>query len=390
MVGIIWIGLVVLVRWSRPLSAGISDFHAWRLVRVTRVLTWVTFAGSGNQPMGMQRYELEVLEALRQQQTRDASDEPWRFETLSVAPLRHAGHADVKVPMRLVAAGSSRTTRLWGRAIYRRAEFVHRLDLRLPPAAVPEVVTIHDLPPVRFSDEGQLAPWALASATRARLVICPSAFAADEVREITGVTRVAIVPNGVSPLFGRDVVGATPDSREVDGPYVLHVGGATERKNLNGLAGAWELARRELPGMKLVLAGPPDSRRDAAFGSHADVLRLGYRGPSAVAALMRHANMVVVPSVYEGFGLPALEAMAAGTPVVAARRGALPEVCGSAGWLVEPDADSLAEGIVRVVSDTGLREELRQAGAVRAAQFSWERSAEGHLRAYAEAFGDRR
>jgi len=102
---------------------------------------------------------------------------------------------------------------------------------------------------------------------------------------------------------------------------------------------------------------------------------------------MRRATLVVVPSTYEGFGLPALEGMACGVPVVAARRGALPEVCANAGLLVEPDGASLAKGIDRVLTDEKLANDLRHNGPKRAAEFDWDFAAHEHLRVYAEVLG---
>ncbi len=346
---------------------------------MTRSVTWVTFAGSGARPMGMQHYQREIITAMRR--SSQPEQQPWTFESLAVASLRQPKPADVRVPRRLMATERPRLARVLGRHAYRGAEHVHRFDLRLPPASVPEVVTVHDLPPLRFPDEGQLPGWALRSAVAARVVICPSQFAADEVVTFTGATRVVVVPNGIGASFRAPAPGAQV-SALVDGPYVLHVGGATKRKNLAALAKAWRQVVGEQSGLKLVLIGPKDERRHAAFS----VVKLGYREPNEIAHAMRRATCVVVPSVYEGFGLPALEAMAVGTPVVAARRGALPEVCGPAAMLVEPDADGLAEGILRVIADGALSRDLRSRGVERAHEFSWQRSAEGHLRTYNAAF----
>jgi glycosyltransferase involved in cell wall biosynthesis len=101
---------------------------------------------------------------------------------------------------------------------------------------------------------------------------------------------------------------------------------------------------------------------------------------------MAGALAVVVPSTYEGFGLPALEAMAAGAPVVAARAGALPEVCGEAAVLVAPTPDGLARGISDLANDEALRANLSSRGRLRAREFTWAAAAEGHLSAYGRAF----
>src|SRR4051794_33157164 len=121
---------------------------------MTRSITWATFAGAGRSPMGLQHYESQVLEAL----SRTATAE-WSFATRRVASIRSDVAADVRVPMGLLARASPSAARAVGRWAYRGARLVHRFDLRLPPPVVPEVVTVHDLPPLRFTDEGQLAPW---------------------------------------------------------------------------------------------------------------------------------------------------------------------------------------------------------------------------------------
>jgi alpha-1,3-rhamnosyl/mannosyltransferase len=222
------------------------------------------------------------------------------------------------------------------------------------------------------------------------MAICPSQFAAQEITEFSGIDRdrVCVVPNGVSSVFGQaEPLGdAERQHAGVAGRYVLHVGGATARKNLRALSAAWREVTSVLPDMSLVLAGPPDRRRDEAFAGVPRVVMVGYCPEAKTARLMAGATLVVVPSVYEGFGLPAIEGMAASSPVVAARAGALPEVCGDAAYLVGPDATSIADAIVRVAEDTALRQELIARGLRRAAQFTWRRAAEGHLDAYDRAF----
>jgi len=187
------------------------------------------------------------------------------------------------------------------------------------------------------------------------------------------------VPNGV------DTAPVDPlDERELEAlgirpPYVLHAGGATRRKNLDALAAAWR--RLDADGT-LVLCGPQHPARERLLADLPRAIYLGHLDHALTVRLMRSAEAVVVPSLYEGFGLPALEAMAVGTPVVAARRGALPEVCGGAAILVEPPAEGLAEGLAEALAD-GAR--LRELGPRRAAAFTWERAAAQTLAAYEEA-----
>jgi glycosyltransferase involved in cell wall biosynthesis len=273
-----------------------------------------------------------------------------------------------------------------GSLTYRTRHLVHRFDLRLPPAGR-EVVTVHDLPPRRFADEGVVPRSAAESLKRAHAVICPSQFAASEVRELLGAERLTVIPYGVSAAF-RDVESANVEELHrlgITQPYFIHAAGATERKNLPALAAAWRHVVVLHPEAALVLCGPPDPRRTQAFDGMPRVHLLGYQTPETVARLTAASAAVVVPSLYEGFGLPALEGMACGVPVVAARRGALPEVCADAALLVEPDADGLAEGLHRVLSDDALSQHLGSAGRQRAAGFTWERAAHEHLALYERA-----
>lgn len=343
-------------------------------------ITWLTFVGAQTSPMGLQHYELQVLAALRA-----SSQTRWAFTPRTVSSLRSSHHADVRLPLGLLGKAPPVVAQGLGAWACRGAELVHRFDLRLPPSRGAEVVTVHDLPPLRFDDEGALPRWSARSAREARLVICPSEFAASEVADLLGVVEAVVVPNGVSNTF-RDVMVPRPWPAAWPRSYVLHVGGATQRKNLAALGAAWERASARLPNVSLVLVGPPDERRTRAVAGCPRVVETGYLPPLRVAQLMAGALAVVVPSVYEGFGLPALEAMAAGTAVIAARSGALPEVCGDAALLVAPTPAPLASALIDVCSDAGLRSELAERGRSRAHLFTWDSAAAGHLRAYDLAF----
>ncbi|MCU1538552.1 MAG: group 1 glycosyl transferase, partial [Humibacillus sp.] len=168
----------------------------------------------------------------------------------------------------------------------------------------------------------------------------------------------------------------------VTGRYVLTAGGASERKNLAALADAWPRIHTAHPDVTLVLAGPEHPRRTALFAA-LDGVRLVGRLPDAVLpGLYAAAAVVVVPSLVEGFGLPALEGMAVGTPVVAADRSSLPEVVGDGGLLVEPDGPSLARGVLDVLDGGADVEAMVERARVRAQRFTWQASAEGHARVW--------
>jgi alpha-1,3-rhamnosyl/mannosyltransferase len=332
--------------------------------------------------MGQQRYEYEIQAAMR----RVAGPE-WAFNVITVSSARSSDRGAKRVPIRLHNVAPLWLSRATGRVLYGTSDLVHRFDLRLPAAWGREVATVHDLPPLRFPDEGTLTASAAASARRANRIIVPSQFAAEEVAELIGVDDAVVIPNGVGKDYA-DSIPATDDQLRrlgIDVPFVMHAAGASQRKNLSGLADAWRLLEPDHPELSLVLCGPTDPRRDAAFQGLARVVTTGRLDPAELGGLMRRACVLIVPSTYEGFGLPALEGMMCGTPVLAARRGALPEVCGNAALLTEPDGEAIANGVNRLLEDRILVERLRKAGPLRAAQYQWDRAAREHLRVYRDA-----
>jgi glycosyltransferase involved in cell wall biosynthesis len=340
---------------------------------VTSRLTVATMAVS--QPMGQQVYERELA-----QRAPAELGAGWEVSEMVVRSLRSPLPGTVRLPSALLIGASPSVRRAAGGLVYRRGGLVHRMDLRLPPAPRPEVLTVHDVVPLRFPDEGTLPRDAASAAQRAVVVICPSQFAADEVASQLGVLAPVAIHNGVDQRF----FGSTPLSMDelealgVRPPFVVHAGGCTERKNLAGLADAWPRVRSSRPDATLVLIGPPDDRRDRLFAPLAGSVRVGRVDDRTLRGLMAAAGAVVVPSTYEGFGLPALEGMAVGVPVVASARSSLPEVCGDAAYLVEPDGAGLAEGMIAALDGGPDTEALVARGRLRAKKFTWEASAAAH------------
>jgi glycosyltransferase involved in cell wall biosynthesis len=336
------------------------------------------------EPMGQQLYERELVG-----RAGDALGAHWDVDQIVVKTMRSPLPGTIRIPSRLLIGASPELRRAAGRLIYRRHDVVHRFDLRLPPAPHPEVLTVHDVVPWRFPDEGQPPSDAAASARRAAVVVCPSQFSADEVARQLGVEDPVAIHNGVNRTF----FGATPlpeadlDALGIRAPFVLHAGGCTERKNLAGLAGAWTLLRAARPDTMLVLMGPPDARRDRLFGPLAGTVRTGRVDDDTVRGVMAASAAVVVPSTYEGFGLPALEAMAVGVPVVAADRSSLPEVCGDGAYLVEPDGPGLAEGLEAALDRGPETEDMIARGRRRAGLFTWEASAAAHAGLWRSSIG---
>jgi glycosyltransferase involved in cell wall biosynthesis len=211
-------------------------------------------------------------------------------------------------------------------------------------------------------------------ARRARLVITVSEFSKSELTDRLGVApeRITVIPGGVDERFGPDA-DPTP-ARERYGlarPYVLCVGTASARKNLTVLVGA--ACALEDRGIELVLAG---SDRHYLRGGEIPLRRLGYVTDQDLPGLYAGALALVMPSLHEGFGLPCLEAMACGIPVVAAAAGALPETCGGAAVIVPPhDSEAFTRALLAVIGDTPTRRDLISAGRRRAAGYSWRQTA---------------
>jgi glycosyltransferase involved in cell wall biosynthesis len=213
-------------------------------------------------------------------------------------------------------------------------------------------------------------------ASSARLVLTVSDFSRDEIVERLGVARnsIAVVPNGVSDHFSPEADPApAAASLQLHRPYVLALATRSARKNLAVLSTA---ARRlgEL-GIELVTAG--SGRGYLRRGERPPGRELGYVPEHLLPGLYAGARAFAMPSLYEGFGLPCLEAMACGAPVVAADKAALPETCGDAALLVDPaHPDAFAEALVRAATDEAERARLVAAGRERAAPFTWQRTAE--------------
>jgi glycosyltransferase involved in cell wall biosynthesis len=240
-----------------------------------------------------------------------------------------------------------------------------------PVAARNVVVVIHDAAPLRRPDwysglyagfQRRILP---LIARRARAVITVSEFSRAELRELLGVDA-HVVYGGVDPRFAPGEKAARP--------YVLCVASHTARKNLRALVPAAEALARE--GVELRVAGGHRPQFAAEDGLGALKL-LGHVDDADLPALYAGAQAFVLPSVYEGFGLPVLEAMAAGTPVVAADVTALPETCGGAARLVPPEPEAFRDALLALLGDEAEQARLRALGRARAAAFTWERTAAG-------------
>jgi len=345
---------------------------------MTRRVLFVTLhAGAA---MGQQHHEAAMLRALRRN-----GEGRTLIRSITVGPLSDRAEEARRIPLGIFEKLPSWLCRSVADWFYQPEDLVHRLDLRCPPSRSREILTVHDLPPLRFPDEGSLPRHAATSVRRSACVICPSTFAAEEVEQFFRPRRVYVIPNGVCLEAVEPLASEELQALGIRTPFVLHAGGATERKNLRTLVAAWSAVAGGFPYHELVLCGPPDSRRDDLLRNATRARFVGHLTHGRVQQLIRSADAVVVPSTYEGFGLPALEGMAAGTPVIAADAGALREVCEDAALLVPPSQDGIAAGMEEILRDGPEARRLRLAGPERAAGFTWDRAAQATLEVYESA-----
>lgn len=240
-----------------------------------------------------------------------------------------------------------------------------------------------------------------ASLRRSSAVITDTEFVRQELLRRYGgsglsAERTVAIHCGAGP-DGRGPsaeAAATPSlPRGVKTPYLLYVGHAYPHKNLPVLIDALGPIRRAFPDVSLVLVGPPDFFYDGLreyAGDRPEIVFPGFVTEETLAALYRGASLFVLPSLSEGFGLPALEAMSNGTPVLSSRASCLPEVCGDAAEYFDPsDPHELAERAAALLASPEDRERLRRAGRVRAGHFSWRRMAERTLAVYERVLAGR-
>ena len=279
-------------------------------------------------------------------------------------------------------------------------DVVHGTNFVVPPTRrAGRVVTVHDLTTVRFPELCNGPTLAYPSLVRRALehgawVHTPSAFVAAEVVETFGADpeRVRWIHHGVPALGPADPGAPARILPQGVGRYVLAIGTAEPRKDLPGLVRAFDRLSPSHPDVGLVLAGPDGwgsvqlaEAIEAAACRH-QVVQTGWLDDSSLAGLLESATVLAFPSVYEGFGLPPLQAMAAGVPVVATRAGALPEVLGSGAEFVDVgDVAGLAGALEEVLTDEQRRLSLVQAGRRRAAEFSWERCGDAMVELYRAA-----
>jgi len=374
-------------------------------------------ASRANRPnkTGVEWYGFHIIEALKKQDDALAACGFTHIVLYSEAPL--AG-ALAKLP----EGWESRVLswppkRLWTHLrfaweILRRPPDVLFVPSHVPPLYHPKktVMTVHDIAahahPQAFNIfERWYSMWGAKQAVR-RLwkIAAPSAFVKQELLAQFAHTtsgskamdaRIAVIPHGYDEEYAQkkseEEIFAVLKQYDISRPFFLMLGRLEEKKNTLRLIGAFEQLRRDasLSEYQLVLAGGPghgfERIRNAIDASPCarDIRVLGWVPQEDAYALMQAAHVFVFPPIAEGFGMPLLEAFAAGTPVVAAKSGSIPEIAGNAALFIDSFSEtSLADGMRRAASEAGVRERLVQNGASRLAHFSWEQSAKRLIRLF--------
>ncbi|MCX6353815.1 MAG: glycosyltransferase family 1 protein [Candidatus Aureabacteria bacterium] len=275
-----------------------------------------------------------------------------------------------------------------------RCDLYHFPNFIIPPLKRGKaVVTVHDLSFARFPEYAEarnlrrLRKRFLYSLERADTIITISEFSKRELMELYGVSpdRINVIHLGVS------APGCAAFEKPLPARYFLFVGTIEPRKNLGTLLDAWRIVKSRKPGwaFKLLIAGghgwncEPAEVQARKKGLAGDVIMLDYVTHENISALYRPAEALIFPSVYEGFGLPPLEAMACGTPVIASTAPAIPEIVGDAALLFDPyNHEEIADALVRIAEDRELRADLVRRGFERVKLFGWRKTAELTLELY--------
>ena len=291
-----------------------------------------------------------------------------------------------------------------------RVDLFHSPHYVLPPLTpCRSIVTIHDCIHLMFP---QYLPNRLAylyaktflhiASRRSNRILTVSESSKKDIVRLLNVPqeKVTVIYNAIDERFRKEpdeeAVWKVRERYQLHDPFILYTGNIKPHKNLERLIDAfYRLRRNGLTHVRLLIIGDeiskyPNLRRAVhRYQLHKHVRFLGYVSNDLLAVLYRLADVFAFPSLYEGFGLPPLEAMAIGAPVVTSNVSSLPEVVGDAALLIDPlDPDSIADGLRRVLTDSSLREELRIKGFAQARKYSWDRSVSHVRKIYGEVVSE--
>lgn len=290
-----------------------------------------------------------------------------------------------------------------------KLKFIKELDLVHDPYGIgplsfkmpfKKVITIHDLTPILFSNTFNSTTVLLHKLLLPRTLRTADKIITDSNSTKKDLINYFKIPEGkirvillaadekFKPLNNKEIREAK-QKYSLNFPFILYVGTLEPRKNIPSLIKAFYKLKKKNLQYKLVIAGKKGWKYKEIFETidklnlQNDVVFTGYVSDEGLPALYNAADLFVYPSIYEGFGLPPLEAMACGTPVITSNTSSLPEVVGDAGIMVDPyDVDGLADAMHEVLADGGLRANMIKKGLERAKMFSWEQCAKETLEVY--------
>ena len=322
-------------------------------------------------PTGVQRYAIEIYRHLKKS-----------LPILTLVAPKNIHTPAIANELEAIIIGRF-TGHLWEqlelyRYVKKRKALLLCLDMKSPLLYRKKIITIHDL---NFLYNPAWVPkkfyyfyrfMVTAGARQSLAILTVSQFSKDEVIRFLKVppAKVTVIYNATPAHFVKNPEDSTA---EVQGQYILSVSSTDPRKNIDRLIKSF--AQLKLPDVQLVLVGLPH-RKDIDYTSvQGNILFLGHVDDQKLMNLYQHATAFVYPSMYEGFGIPPLEAMQYGCPVVAAKTSSLPEVCGDAALYVDPFSEqAIGEGIKKILFSYTLREKLIEAGYQRIQLFSWSKS----------------
>jgi glycosyltransferase involved in cell wall biosynthesis len=374
----------------------------------------IDYTAAITEQAGIGRYTRGLARALVDSVPEDISLTLWSSQA---SPEGHVLPPTGRARLLTRGIGHRNLTRLWHRLhvpfpaelLMGWPELIHGPDFVLPPALFARrIVTIHDLAYLTHPDYAQpgIVEYLSAEVPRAlraadHIIAVSRRTGLDLVERLhVAPARVSVIYPGVDPMFSPEA--DRPDVLEVlrrynlAQPLILAVGTLEPRKNYERLIEAFAATTRERDGPRqLVFAGKQGwryegiyaaARREARLGER--IRFLGFVEDDELPALYRSAAVLAMPSFYEGFGLPVIEAMASGTPVVCSTGGALPEVAGNAAILVAPeDVAGLQDALLLACKDQTLRARLTSEGLARARRYTWEAAAQQHFQVYRETTG---
>jgi glycosyltransferase involved in cell wall biosynthesis len=331
--------------------------------------------------LGRLDHETEYVVLCREEDCEAADQFGENFRPVIASSAPYSLREQLQIPMRLRREG---------------VELFHAPHYVLSPLTpCRSVVTIHDCIHLMFPQYlpnrlayGYARTFLWSAARRSDRVLTVSETSKRDIMRLLGMDagRVVVIPNAIDERFwtvpSEEEVTRVRERFLLTDPFILYAGNIKPHKNLERLLEAFfRVRKRGLTDIRLLIIGDEISkyavlrRTVHRHNLHKHVRFLGFVPDATLAVLYRLASAFVFPSLYEGFGLPPLEAMASGTPVVTSNVSSLPEVVGDAAVLIDPyDADAIADGIHRVLTEPALREGLRARGLARAREYSWERS----------------